>query len=260
VNNRGPASPYASQVAFGNFPGLPGAVPVTAPGQLDGNLANTFYNDQLDNRAALHDEGFDLSARYVLDLKTFGQFEVGVNAIVYTEFEAKTAPDRSYFNVLNQDGAEAVGIVPDYKLTFLGEYRWQGFSASLIANYIPKVYNALGHDPEQEDFRTFQKIQDYVEFDGRLQYTFVRNELPGAPAPEPKDSKSMRDGKSAPAPVPGSTMSIFDRMLNGTTLAVGCNNIFDRTPSFVDGANSNSDLSVYDPFGRFLYFEISKKF
>lgn len=55
VNNRGPASPYASQVAFGNFPGLPGAVPVTAPGQLDGKLANTFYNDQLDNRAALHE-------------------------------------------------------------------------------------------------------------------------------------------------------------------------------------------------------------
>lgn len=48
--------------------------------------------------------------------------------------------------------------------------------------------------------------------------------------------------------------------MNGTTVAVGCNNIFDRTPSFVDGANSNTDLSVYDPFGRFLYFEISKKF
>jgi hypothetical protein len=28
----------------------------------------------------------------------------------------------------------------------------------------------------------------------------------------------------------------------------------------VEGQNSNTDLSVYDPYGRFLYFEISKKF
>jgi outer membrane receptor protein involved in Fe transport len=49
-------------------------------------------------------------------------------------------------------------------------------------------------------------------------------------------------------------------MLNGTTVAVGCNNIFDRVPPFVESANSNTDLSVYDGYGRFLYFEISKKF
>lgn len=261
VNTFGPASPYANLVAFNNFPGQPGAVPVTAPQQLAGNLASVFINDQLRNLGALHDEGFDLSARYTLDLRTFGQFELGVNAIVYTQYEAKTTPFSNYFNLLGTDGTEAIGIIPDYKLTFLGEYRWQGLTASIIANYIPKVYNANGLDLETNDFRTFQKIQDYIQFDGRLQYTFVRNEMPGTPAPEPKDSKSMRDGKNAaPAPVPGSTMSIFDRMLNGTTLAVGCNNIFDERPSFVDGANSNTDLSVYDPFGRFLYFEISKKF
>ena len=197
-----------------------------------------------------------------MDLRTFGQFEFGVNAIVFTQYEFKTAPNSAYYNLLGTDGAEAVGAIPDYKITLLGEYRWQGFSASIIANYIPKMYNAVAGSLELENFRTFQKIQDYIEFDGRLQYTFVRNELPGAPAPEPKDSKSMRDNKGGKtvAPVPGSTMSIFDRMLNGTTLAVGCNNIFDETPSFVRNANSNTDLSIYDPYGRFLYFEISKKF
>ena len=82
---------------------------------------------------------------------------------------------------------KAVGAIPDYKLTFLGEYRWQGFTASLIANYIPKMYNAVAGSLELQDFHTFQKIEDYWDFDGRLQYTFVRNEMPGAPAPEPKD-------------------------------------------------------------------------
>ena len=197
-----------------------------------------------------HVEGVDASAHYTMDLRTFGQFELGINAIVYTEYELKTTPDSHYYNFLGTDGAEGVGAAPDYKLTFLGEYRWQGFTASLIANYIPKMYNAVAGSLELQDFHTFQKIEDYLEFDGRLQYTFVRNEMPGAPAPEPKDSKSMRDNKGGKtvAPVPGSTMSIFDRMLNGTTLAVGCNNIFDRTPPFVESANSNTDLSVYDPY------------
>ena len=49
-------------------------------------------------------------------------------------------------------------------------------------------------------------------------------------------------------------------MVDGLTVAVGCNNIFDRQPPFVAGANSNTDLSIYDPFGRFVYFEVSKKF
>jgi iron complex outermembrane recepter protein len=262
VDQLGTASPFASLVAFNNFPGLPGSTPITAPGQIANKLSRIFYVDQLQNLGAQHVEGVDASAHYTMDLRTFGQFELGVNAIVFTQYELKTTAQSNYFNVLGTDGAEGVGAVPDYKLTFLGEYRWQGFSLSLLANYIPKMYNAVAGSLELQNFRTFQKIEDYLEFDGRLQYTFVRNELPGAPAPEPKDSKSMRDGKDGKnaAPVPGSTMSIFDRMLNGTTLAVGCNNLFDRTPPFVRNANSNTDLSIYDPYGRFLYFEISKKF
>jgi iron complex outermembrane recepter protein len=263
VDQLGTASPFANLVAFNNFPGLPGSTPVTGPGQIKNNLNQTFYVDQLQNLAAAHEEGVDMSLHYTMDLKTFGQFELGVNAIVYTEAELKTAPQSHYYNILGTDGAELVGATPDYKLTFLSEYRWNGFSASLLANYIPKMYNAVAGSLELQDFRTFQQIQDYITFDGRLQYTFVRNEVPGATAtaPEPKDSKGMRDGKNlAPAPVPGSTMNIFDRMLNGTTVAVGCNNIFDRTPPFVESGNSNTDLSVYDGIGRFLYFEISKKF
>ncbi len=262
VNSQGTASPYINLVAFNNFPGFPGARPVTGPGQLQGNLTRVFYIDTLQNIAAFHDDGLDLSAHYTADLKTFGQLELGVNAIVYTQYEGKVTPESNYYNILGTDDIEGIGIVPRYKLTFLSEYRRQGFTASLIANYIPKVYNAVGSSLPTTDYRTLQQLEDYVQFDGRLSYTFVREAPAGAAAaPEPKDARSMRDGKNgAPAPVAGTTMNIFDRMLNGTTVAVGCNNIFDRTPPFVENANSNTDLSVYDPYGRFLYFEISKKF
>ncbi len=262
TNSKGPASPYASLVSFNNFPGRPGAQPVTAPNQLDGNLASVFYIDNLRNLGVSRAEGFDLSVHYTIDLKTFGQLELGCQSIIFNTYDAKTLPFHSqYYNVLGLTAEEGLGTTPQYRITGTGEYRWQGFTASLIVNYIPKVINAVGQDPEFGDQSTFPVVQDYIVFDGRLSYTFVRTgEVATAAAVDTKDSKSMRDGKAGPAPVAGTTLSVLDRILNGTTLAVGCNNIFDRTPPFVEGANSQTDLSVYDPFGRFLYFEIAKKF
>jgi iron complex outermembrane recepter protein len=119
VHDLEPASPYANLVAFNNFPGFAGAKPITAPNQIFGNTIRTFYIDTLKNIGAQHDEGFDLSAHYTADLKAFGQVELGVNAIVYTEYEVKTPPTSNYFNLLGLDGDElsGIGIIPDYKIT-----------------------------------------------------------------------------------------------------------------------------------------------
>ncbi len=51
-----------------------------------------------------------------------------------------------------------------------------------------------------------------------------------------------------------------DRLLDGLSLAIGCNNLFQEGPPFMAGANSNTNLATYDPFGRFVYFEVSHKF
>ena len=64
----------------------------------------------------------------------------------------------------------------------------------------------------------------------------------------------------AGAAAAGASMSPYDRLLDGLTLTVGCNNIFQAGPPFIDQANSNTNLATYDPFGRFVYFEVSHKF
>lgn len=258
VNNFGPASAYASLVSFNAFPGRPGAQPVTAPGQLDGNLAAVFYLDVNQNLGAQRTEGFDLGARYNLDLHQAGQLELGINAVVFTKYDAKTLPSNSpYYNLLGLIGEEAFGVIPDYKLNFLAEYRIWGFTLSANANYIPEVLSAVGRDPEGEDQDTFDLVDDNFTVDSRLSYTFVRTAAE-APMVDPKGGKSMVD--KGGAPVAGAGLSVMDRLLNGTTLTVGCNNMFDEQPPFIDGANGNTDLSSYDPLGRFVYFEISKKF
>jgi iron complex outermembrane receptor protein len=253
VEALGPLSPYVNLVAFNNFPGQPGARPITAAHQLNGNLASTFVINNVLNTGAISIEGWDLSARYNMDLRTWGQLELGINAVVFNRYDIKTSPKSHYYTIQGTDNIEGAGAVPDYKLTFLLEYRLGGLTYSANANYIPELLNAVGHDPETEDINTFDPIEDYFAVNMRLSYEFGKGYVePTAPVTESKDGKNT---------VPGAaTTSWYTRLLNGTTLAVGCNNIFDRTPPFVNGANSATDLSLYDGFGRFVYFEISKKF
>lgn len=263
VENLGPASPYYDLVAFNNFPGRPGSIPVGGPGALNGNLSSTYYVDTNKNLGAQRTEGFDLSARYNMDLHAAGQLELGVNAVVFTKYDGKILPFGSpYYNLLGLTGGEGFGVIPDYKINGLVEYRLMGFTLSLNANYIPEIRNANGRDPSSEDQSTFDPVRDYFTVDGRLSYTFT-GKTSAAAAVESKDAKSMVDSKgsaSTTAAAGAETMSPVQKLLDGLTLTVGCNNMFDEQPPFVAGANGNTDLSVYDPYGQFVYFEISKKF
>ncbi len=269
VNALGAASPYATLVAFNNFPGQPGAVSATTftgpkppNGYLNGNLINTFYLNTNVNIGAARVEGFDLSAHYDLDLKAAGSMEFGVNAVLFTLNDVKSVSSHHYYNISGLDFAEGGGANPDYKLTAFVEYRFQGATVGVNSNYIPEMLNAVGQNPEFNNVNKYQVISDYVTFDGRLSYAFHRNLNPETPPPvetkDAKDAKSVAGMKAAVGS--GASASPFDRMLDGFTLTVGCNNMLDRTPPFVYTANASTDTSVYDPYGRFLYFEVSKKF
>jgi outer membrane receptor protein involved in Fe transport len=267
VENLGTASPFVGLVGFGNFPGNPGFRPVTGAHQLDGNLASVFYTDPLVNIGADRVEGFDLNLDYNIDLINwgldFGQLELGVRSVVFTSHDRKTFPTDSYYNVSGLVGDEGFGAFPDYKITFLVEHRWKGAVLTLSANYIPEMRNIVGIDPQAVDQGTLETVPDYITVDGRLAYTFHRAAPEAAvTAPEPKDAKDGKTAMGGKAVAGVETVSCWsvDHWLDGLTVAVGCNNLFDEDPRIVRNANSSTNLQVYDPFGRFVYFEISKKF
>ena len=164
----------------------------------------------------------------------------GIAAVVYTDYDLKTTPFSSYYNVLGLDFPEGGGAIPDYKVNFLLEYRWGGLMFSANANYIPEMLNSNGRDPENEDQSTFDVIDSYFAVDLRLSYEFQKQvkEVPAV-----VDSKDAKD-KNVVAPVQ-TGCNWRERLLDGLTIAVGCNNVFNEDPPFVDGANSNTDLSVY---------------
>jgi hypothetical protein len=262
VNAFGPASPFYHLVAFNAFPGQPGAVPVGGPFSIAGNLANTFYLDVNQNIDTQRTEGFDLSARYNLDLKSAGQLEFGTSAIVFTTYDAKTRAASDYYSLLGLNatvisgGTDFFGAIPDYKLTFLAEYRIAGLKLSLNGSYIPETRNATGRFPALEDPSTFDRVDDFLTVDGRLSYTF-RGRTTTAAVVDTKDAKSIVDGRGAAG---ATTMTPVQKLLDQLTITVGCNNMFDEQPPFMSGANSTTNLAVYDPYGRFVYFELAKKF
>ena len=88
-----------------------------------------------------------------------------------------------------------------------------------------------------------------------VSYEFVKP--PTEPAPYVKESK---DSKSAPV-TEAATASIWQRILWGTRLTVGVNDVFDRYPPSVLGAfNDNYDTSLYTIRNRYWYVSLTKKF
>ena len=52
-----------------------------------------------------------------------------------------------------------------------------------------------------------------------------------------------------------------NRWYDGARLAFGVNNVTDENAPFIaSGAEDNTDKSQYDIWGRFVYFEVSKRF
>ena len=113
-----------------------------------------------------------------------------------------------------------------------------------------------------------RKVAAWVTLDLIASYTF--NSPPPAPAQVPGLAKD--GGKNAKTPdgkekniLPVSTARYnpcgWRAWLNGTTVTLGMQNVFDEDPPFVAGAfENNFDESLADIKGRFWYVQVKKKF
>jgi outer membrane receptor protein involved in Fe transport len=108
-------------------------------------------------------------------------------------------------------------------------------------------------------------------FDGQLSYDFtfvapVENQPVAGYSKDAKDIQRGKDGKeqeSATAQTSSYGLPIWKRCLNGTTITIGCDNIFGQDPpqAFGFGGNgTNYPDFLYDSTGRFVYVQLTKKF
>ncbi len=75
-----------------------------------------------------------------------------------------------------------------------------------------------------------------------------------------KDGKATESAVSQTATV---ALPMWKQVLNGTTITIGCNDIFGTDPPRAyggGGSGTNYPGFLYDSTGRFVYVQLTKKF
>jgi len=241
VEQLGAASPYAAQVALGNYPGEAGTRAIKSAGELGsflraGNSASgIFLTDTRTNIAGLRLHALDLALAYALPASPdLGRLRLNTTATVFlaSEFQAlPTQPYYDYAGFATNGGTGAQGTLPRYRTYSSAAWARGAWQANLGQTFIPSVTD-IG--PGGLTFATNpalrrRPVASFAAWDFSLGYTFDRD--PNRTARRPR--KSFRD----------------------LQLTVGVNNLTNRLPPLAPQAfsDSNVDLSTYSVVGR-LWF------
>ncbi len=231
----------------------------TAPDQItDANFGR--LDVPWDNGASIETEGIDFGASYKWDTEVAGVVNFWVNANYLIKFDyndpllssssvffgGKPGPfpyDGQFTEAANGIGG-AQGLLPRYTINTGLAWEIYDFTYTVNARYIPEVIDRgsihqsnlafeKALDDGLNDFTVNgkpQTIADWFSIDMQLAYEVGKT----------KEHKSWYDG---------------------TRIAVGVNNITDEDPPLVTSSfEDNTDKSSYDIIGRFVYFEVGKKF
>ena len=140
-----------------------------------------------------------------------------------------------------------------------------GLDTGFIVHYIGQYWDI-------KDF-TFngqgRKIREWVTLDWMLNYTFnfaasaAQNDVPGYAKDGGKNAKVTEGKDKNVMPVSTAEYSAcgWRAWLNGTTITLGVNNVFDLAPPFVAGAAENGyDEQTANIKGRTWYVALTKRF
>jgi len=187
------------------------------------------------NGAAVKTDGFDVAANYVFNTGNLGRFNFYANANVLLNYEYSDpvagGPYKyaGYYSDPVTGAPGGQGTLPDFQLATGVGWEMNEWTVLVNARYIPEV-TAWGSADYTMDGSEWT-VDSWYSIDMQLAYEFGKNKV--------EDRK----------------------WYDGTRIAIGCNNITDNEPPLIAGAfEDNTDKSTYDIIGRFLYFEISKKF
>ena len=273
ANALGSASPYNSLIHTGSQNGP--SLTSTAPGQITGNASNFFIFTAPANNTNIRESGFDFTFNYDHDFgPKYGGVTFGLNGTYYLQYKLNDFKGGTNYDVVGLYlGGIGGNYVPDYKLVPYVSYRYGGAQISALMNYLPSMRdgdfldsgpNRAGNYTQNDGGPNLPKIRDYYDIDMTLSYEFGLNK-PAAEAPVPasKDAKDGKDGGKTVATSHEMAKSMMKvNLLDGLKLTFGVNNVTNARPPFIGASpdSSNSDVAVYDPFQRYYYFVVSKKF
>ena len=249
--------------------------PTTIPGELG---AVTLVVDPNDNLAGAQLEGLDYEVIYILDTSIFGhgdfgQFTYTLNGTWLSRFELQVSPNQKRFGIAGEFVPTAFALtssVPRNR-AFASFYYHGPHDSWMNGLDVGATVHWTGQyndDNEELSAKQARKVREWTTLDLLASYTFnmptpVVQEVPGYSKDGGKNVK-MKDGKEKNV-MPVSTATYNEcgwrAWLNGTTVTLGMQNVFDSDPPFVAGAfENNYDESLADVRGRFWYVGLKKRF
>jgi iron complex outermembrane recepter protein len=241
VDQLGAASPFVGNVAMGNFPGLPGAVAFTAPGQLGNylranpnNATNVYAVDRFMNLGGVKVRTYTLSGAYELPTTAYGTFTVSTSGTIFDSFAFQALPYQKFYEYAGyatNGGTGVQGTLPKYRFYTSFDWRVEHWSATLANTFASSVTDIGPGGIVFETSKTLKPlpVASYAAWDVRVAYT---------------GSLSLgRIGKT-------------------WTAALGVNNFTDRMPPASPQAftDNNADVASYSPIGRLIYASAGIKF
>ena len=217
------------------------------------------------NSGTVKANGIDLGVQYVYPT-SFGTFTSLTNVTWLNSYQFANAP--------GTPEAELAGTSTDPFAANDGFLKWRGISR------LDWTWNGLqvgssirytdGFHDRKPDGRIHYVSQTWT-VDGQVSYdfTFVPPVENAPVAGYSKNAQEMSEGKdgrpteSAMSQTANYSMPVWQRVLNGTTVTLGCDNIFGQDPpqSYGFGGNTTSYPGfLYDSTGRFVYVQLTKKF
>jgi iron complex outermembrane receptor protein len=225
-------------------------------------------------------EGLDYEAIYILDSSSigrgdFGRFTFTLNGTYLSRFEFQASPDTHRIGLSGgfPVGLNFSGSMPHTR-AFASAF-WDGPADTWLVGF--DVGATVHYTGQYQDNNIelignglkARKIREWTTLDLIASYTFklpapvAQQEVAGYAKDGAKNVK-MHDGKEksvVPISTAEYTICGWRAWLNGTTLTLGLQNVFDSNPPFAAGAPENGyDESLADIRGRFWYVQLKKRF
>jgi outer membrane receptor protein involved in Fe transport len=220
------------------------------------------------NSGATTASGVDFGLQYVYPSR-FGTFTWLTQVSYLDSFEFQPTPGHRTAQLA---GVAVAGIADttsvDGNLRWKGiqrlDWNWNGFDLVGTARFLDGYHELLpnGHN---------HWVSQTWTIDGQVSYDFtfvppVENEPVAGYSKNAQDIPAGKDGKPAESATAQSAnygLPVWQRILNNTTITLGCSNIFGQDPPKAYGFGGNSTKYpgfLYDPTGRFVYVQLTRKF
>jgi outer membrane receptor protein involved in Fe transport len=220
------------------------------------------------NSGSIKADGIDFGLQYVYPT-SFGTFTALSQASYLNSFQVQVTSTSRTSQLAGvatggiADGASADGYLRWRQIHRL-DWNWNGWDLIGTARFLDGFHELLPSGRNHWVSQTWT-------FDGQLSYDFtfvapVENQPVSGYSKDAKDMQTGKDGKtteSAPMQTASYGLPVWERVMNGTTITLGCNNIFGQDPPKAYGFGGSSTKYpgfLYDATGRFLYVQLTKKF